>query len=282
MNLSSIMTASPILVPVRAATTGPGSLSTDFADTDVVDGVTLTTGDRVLIKNQSSSSENGIYTANSSGAPTLARDLTEAWRPDIGAVVFVREGTANGRKGFIVTDDDPWTVAEHSHSTASLVRGLASFYADASNSGTGETDAFSYALPANTIRATGELLEFDYAGVTTGNGSGTRQLKVVFAGTSLLDTTAVVPAAATAWRITGSLICSAYGAGSTCSVRCVATLIWTYPSTGGFFLNGTAVTDVPSINFAGSANTLKLTLTSNGASDDLTAEAGVVKCATAY
>ncbi len=282
MNLSSITTASPVLVPVRVATTAAGTLSSDFAAGDAVDGVTLEAGDRILIKNQATASENGIYTVNTSGSPILARDVIEAWRPVPGAMVFVREGTVNVRKGFMVTDDDPWTVAEHLHSTASLVRALTSFYADAPNSGTSETDAFSYSLIANTIRGLNEILEFDYTGVTTGNGSGTRRLKVVFAGTAILDTTDVVPAANTIWRLTGYIVCSAYGTGSTCSVRCVTTLTWTYPSSGTTFLVGTVITDVSSINLASAANALKLTLTSNGSSNDLTANSGVVKCATGY
>src|SRR5436190_10072507 len=59
---------------VRAATTATGTLATAFANGQVIDGVTLATGDRILIKNQSTGSENGIYTVNASGAPTRATD----------------------------------------------------------------------------------------------------------------------------------------------------------------------------------------------------------------
>ena len=53
---------------VRAATTGPINIATDLEDGDTLDTtVTLATGDRVLVKNQSTSSENGIYVVQASG-----------------------------------------------------------------------------------------------------------------------------------------------------------------------------------------------------------------------
>lgn len=80
--------------PVRVATTANGTLATAFENGDTVDGVTLATGDRILLKDQSSGAENGIYTVNASGAPTRASDMnvnTEANN----ATVLVEEGTAN-------------------------------------------------------------------------------------------------------------------------------------------------------------------------------------------
>ena len=60
--------------PVRVATTANGTLATAFANGQTIDGVTLATGDRILIKDQSTGADNGIYTVNSSGAPTRATD----------------------------------------------------------------------------------------------------------------------------------------------------------------------------------------------------------------
>src|SRR5688500_804482 len=58
----------------RVATTTNGTLATAFANGQTIDGVTLVTGDRILLKNQTTQSENGIYTVNASGAPTRATD----------------------------------------------------------------------------------------------------------------------------------------------------------------------------------------------------------------
>jgi hypothetical protein len=58
--------------------------------------VTLATNDRVLIKNQASGGENGIYRVNASGAPTRTSDANTAAEYPKGFAVVVREGTANG------------------------------------------------------------------------------------------------------------------------------------------------------------------------------------------
>lgn len=79
---------------VVCATTTNGTLATAFENGDTVDGTTLTTGDRILIKNQSSQAENGIYTVNASGAPTRATDF-DSWDEIVGAFVTVENGTAN-------------------------------------------------------------------------------------------------------------------------------------------------------------------------------------------
>lgn len=84
---------------VRVATTAAGTLSSSFENGDAVDGVTLATGNRILIKNQAAPAENGIYTVNASGAPTRATDFDAAGEIPVGAEAFVQSGTVNaGRK----------------------------------------------------------------------------------------------------------------------------------------------------------------------------------------
>jgi hypothetical protein len=95
---------------VRAATTAAGTLATDFENGDTLDGVTLVTGDRILLKNQADASENGVYTVNASGAPTRATDFDADSEVTAGAFFFVEEGTTNGDAGFLVTSDDAITV----------------------------------------------------------------------------------------------------------------------------------------------------------------------------
>ena len=95
---------------VRAATTAAGTLASDFANGDSVDGVTLATNDRILIKDQASGSENGIYTVNASGAPTRATDFDADAEVTAGAFTFVEEGTANGDCGFVLSTNGSITV----------------------------------------------------------------------------------------------------------------------------------------------------------------------------
>ena len=89
---------------VRAATSSPLTLATDFEDGDTVDGVTLATGDRIFIKDQSTGSENGIYVVNASGAPTRASDMA-AGSSAANNAMFVEEGTVNGDSAYVVTND---------------------------------------------------------------------------------------------------------------------------------------------------------------------------------
>ena len=95
---------------VRVATTANGTLSSAFANNSTVDGVTLATGDRILLKNQSTGSENGIYTVNSSGAPTRATDFDADSEVTGGAFFFAEEGTVNADNGFVLTNDGAITV----------------------------------------------------------------------------------------------------------------------------------------------------------------------------
>ena len=91
---------------VRAATTTSGTLATSFANGSVIDGVTLVTGDRILIKNQATGSENGIYTVNASGAPTRATDADTNAKVTAGMFTFVEEGTVNDNNGYVLTTNN--------------------------------------------------------------------------------------------------------------------------------------------------------------------------------
>jgi len=93
---------------VRATTTVDGALATAYEDGDVIDGVTLATGDRILIKNQSAGAENGIYDVAASGAPTRSTDADTGAEVE-SAAVFVAEGTLNADAAFVQTTE-PITI----------------------------------------------------------------------------------------------------------------------------------------------------------------------------
>lgn len=94
---------------VRVATTAAGTLATSFENGDTIDGVTLVTGDRILIKDQAAGAENGIYTVNASGAPTRATDSDTAAEIN-GAAVFVMQGTSNNGKRFVLATSGAITL----------------------------------------------------------------------------------------------------------------------------------------------------------------------------
>jgi hypothetical protein len=79
---------------VRVASTVALTLSTDFEAGDTIDGVVLVQGDRILIKNQSSGVENGIYIVNASGAPSRAPDMP-AGSSAASIFTIVQQGTLN-------------------------------------------------------------------------------------------------------------------------------------------------------------------------------------------
>lgn len=90
---------------VRVASTASVSLTAPGA---AVDGVTLVSGDLILLKNQATGSQNGIYIWTGAAA-TLTRATNADTSAEVraGLYVFVSEGTLNGDNGFTLTTDDP-------------------------------------------------------------------------------------------------------------------------------------------------------------------------------
>jgi hypothetical protein len=87
-----------------AATTANVNLANALENGDVLDGITLATGNRILVKNQTTQSENGIYVVAASGQPTRATDFDTAQEVDGGDFIFVYSGTANGSTGWVQTN----------------------------------------------------------------------------------------------------------------------------------------------------------------------------------
>lgn len=93
---------------VRAATTAPVLIASGLEAGDVIDAVTLVAGDRVLVKDQSTASENGIYVVQESGAAVRATDANgtvDTGTVSGGTFTFVEEGTDNGDAGYVVSSN---------------------------------------------------------------------------------------------------------------------------------------------------------------------------------
>jgi hypothetical protein len=95
---------------VRVASVAPVAIASALEAGDVIDGVTLVAGDRVLLKDQSTASENGIYVAVASGAASRATDANTSAKVTTGMFTFVAEGTVNGDNGFVLTTNDTITL----------------------------------------------------------------------------------------------------------------------------------------------------------------------------
>lgn len=77
---------------VRAATTGNVTISTALNNGDALDGVTLATGDLVLVKNQTAPEENGIYVVGPSPSRSAEYDTYDE---HAGSLIAVQEGSTN-------------------------------------------------------------------------------------------------------------------------------------------------------------------------------------------
>ena len=93
----------------RVATTGNVDLSADLQNGDTIDGITLATGNKVLVKSQTDATENGIYdvvasgTANRNSSYNTVEELA-------GQLVIVQEGSTNADKFFLCTTDNSGTI----------------------------------------------------------------------------------------------------------------------------------------------------------------------------
>lgn len=104
---------------VRVSTTAAITLATGCENGDTIDGVVLATGDRVLVKNQGTASENGIYVVPASGAPSRATDADSSDEL-VNASVWVSEGTANADTLWTCTANAPITVGSTALTWAQL------------------------------------------------------------------------------------------------------------------------------------------------------------------
>jgi hypothetical protein len=97
----------------ECASTANVVISSALEAGDVIDGVTLVAGDRVLLKDQSTATENGLYIAVASGA--ASRDPEHDTIAELsGSMVVVNQGTVNDNKIFLCTTDTDATLGSTS------------------------------------------------------------------------------------------------------------------------------------------------------------------------
>lgn len=138
----------------RVATTANITIATALNNADTLDGVTLATNDRILVKNQTAQEENGIYVVDV--APARATDF-DTYNEHVNAIIYVTVGTAGAGLSFRSTANTGGTLnttaivfAQHG-SSITLPLGL-------SSGGTGEITAalgFAAMKQAATTSATG-------------------------------------------------------------------------------------------------------------------------------
>jgi hypothetical protein len=107
--VDNLVTGLRTRVIARVASTANVVIASGLENGDVIDGVTLVTGNRVLLKNQTTTSQNGLYTVVASG--TASRDTEFDIISEIaGQLILVSEGTTNADLMFLCTTDTSATL----------------------------------------------------------------------------------------------------------------------------------------------------------------------------
>ena len=182
---------------VRVATTAAINLATDLDAGSVIDGVTLVAGDRVLVKNQGTASENGIYVAVASGAASRSSDANgtvDTGELTSGTFTFVEEGTVNFDSGFVVSTNGTIVVGT-TGITWTQFSGAGSFEAGDGLSKTGTQVNVNVTANRTAITADAIDISANYVGqssittlgtITTGVWNGT-DVAVADGGTNASD-----------------------------------------------------------------------------------------------
>jgi hypothetical protein len=95
-----------VMDPVIVATTGNINIATDTIIGDFIDGIALQDNTRILIKNQTDPTQNGIYNTNTSGPATRSLDFSSSDVFYTGSRVHVVFGTINGETSWVVSSYD--------------------------------------------------------------------------------------------------------------------------------------------------------------------------------
>lgn len=166
---------------VRAASTGNGALATAYENGDILDGVTLATGDFILLKDQTTATENGIYIVAASGAPTRRSDLASGSDAK-GIAVTITNGTVNNDRVYIQTND-PAVVGTNNLSFSQL-GGAATTYT--AGDGLSESPAGTFNVNAGTgLETSSDTVRIAAAAAGAGLTGGAGSALAVGAGNGI-------------------------------------------------------------------------------------------------
>lgn len=109
---AKVATTANLTATYNNGTSGVGATLTNSGTQAAlaIDGVTLAVGDRVLVKDQTTQPQNGIYEVTNIGSVSTNWILTRTsdanlWTELPGAYTFVEQGTANADNGYLITVD---------------------------------------------------------------------------------------------------------------------------------------------------------------------------------
>jgi hypothetical protein len=155
---------------VKVATTTNITLSNPATST--IDGISLTSGDRVLVHNQNTPAQNGIYVFDtSSTAMTRATD-SDAWDELVGSLVYVDQGSAQAEYRYFCTSNSGGTLGTTAVTYAQDTSGTLSttnFVTEETPSGTINGSNVTFTL---AVTPTAGTLKLYLNGVRQKSGAG--------------------------------------------------------------------------------------------------------------
>lgn len=154
---------------VRVATTANVDLTSALVDGATIDGVTVATGDRVLVLAQTDETENGIYVVVASGAASRSTDADSDDKVAPGMSTFVSEGTANGDKRFTLITDAPIVLGD-SDLIFTETSGTGQIVAGNALSKTGNT--LNVNVDDSSIEISSDALQVKSGGITNSHLAG--------------------------------------------------------------------------------------------------------------
>lgn len=162
--VNSVQQGLDVKQSVRVATTANITLS----GTQTIDGVAVSVGDRVLVKNQSNAVNNGIYVV-AVGSWSRSSDADASAEVTAGLFTFVSEGTQNADSGWILTSDDAITLG-----TSDLT------FVQFSGAGMITIDGASTASVTNGLEKDGNYLRLDVRLKRIANLTGVTANKLIY------------------------------------------------------------------------------------------------------
>jgi hypothetical protein len=176
--VDAVKTGLDVKDSVVVATTANITIATALNVGDTIDGVTLSDGDRVLVKDQSDATENGIYVAGSS--PARAGDANANAELTGGSFVFVEQGTANGDNGYVFTHNGTPTLGS-TNLTVAQFSGAGQITAGAALTKTG--NQLDVGVDDSSIEVSSDALRVKSAGITNTMLAGSIDLTSKVTGT---------------------------------------------------------------------------------------------------
>ena len=108
--VDNLVTGLKTRIICRVATTANITTATDLQAGDTLDGVTLVEGDRILVKNQSTDTQNGVYLTAASGQNAARDPEFDTVAELAGQMVIIQEGSAGADKFFLCTTNNSGSI----------------------------------------------------------------------------------------------------------------------------------------------------------------------------